>query len=451
MRGLIVSGCFVCMAARGLAGEAWQISRAIAGAASNTTVVSVSLDAHVYANSQPRWADMRVLDTAGREVPRAVEAERAYRFEELHVEHQAKLASVETLPCGGLAVVCALEGTNAVELTQLTIRTPLRDFEQAVTVMVPAPGNTWSAAGQAQPIFDYSRYADVRKTSVTLPALTNRLLKIVIGQADDTVFSAFATLTEESDGKQTKVRAFKRYHVEQRPFRIDSVTLRHTRRSAVEDERRVERVQAPSFTVEELREQKRTVLTVETAQWPLTGLVLQPLQQNFDRRAEVACEAPGGWRKLAVGRLTRSRLPGMEPVSRDTITFPETRASKMRVVIENDDNQPLALEPGSVTCLRQAYGVLFIAEPGESYRLVYGNPAPAPAPVYEQGVLEYLRSGQKAAVWTLAAASDDGVRVGAAVRARRFLVQHGMLLASLAVMVVLGVLLTRALRRLPSL
>lgn len=451
MRMLLGAGGLGCAAALSLAAaDGARVTRAIQGEAAATAVVAVPLDDPVFAHTQPQWADLRVTEVGGRDIPRAVEPERAYRFEERHVERTAVLNSVEQLPDGGLAVVCELEGTNALALTRLTVRTPLRDYEQSVTVAVQGAGGAWVPLRAAEPLFDYSRYADVKKESVALPDLTNRLFKLVIARADDTVFSTYASMTEERDAAETRQRTFKRYSVEQRPFRIDAVLFRDTRRVAVAGAPRTERLPVPAFTVEEQRERKQTVLTVEAAQWPLTGLALRPEQQNFDRRVTVSCEVPGGWRELAAGRLTRVRLPDTAPVEQCEITLPETRAARLRVVIENHDNPPLTFAAGSVGALRQAYRALFIAEPGTRYALVYGAPEPVAAPVYEQSVLNYLRGGRQAEVWPLAAAPDGSLRVGIAVHARRFLARHGLLLVSLAVMAALALLILRAVRRLPA-
>ncbi|HPB10588.1 MAG TPA: hypothetical protein PLW27_04520 [Kiritimatiellia bacterium] len=451
MRMLLGAGGLGCAAALSLAAaDGARMTRAIQGEAAATAVVAVPLDDPVFAHTQPQWADLRVTDADGRDIPRAVEPERAYRFEERHVEWPALLKSVEQLPDGGLAVVCELEGTNALTLTRLTVRTPLRDYEQSVTVSIRGADGAWVPLRTAEPLYDYSRYADVKKESVTLPNLTNRLFKLVIARADDRVFSAYASMIEERDAAETRQRTFKRYDVEQRPFRIDAVIFRDSRRVAVADTLRTERLAVPAFTVEEQRERKQTVLTVEAAQWPLTGLVLQPDQQNFDRRVTVSCDAPGGWRELAAGRLTRVRLPDTAPVEQCEIALPETRAARLRVVIENNDNPPLTFAAGSVSALRQAYRALFIAEPGARYALVYGNPEPVAVPVYEQSVLNYLRGGRQAQVWPLAAAPDGGLHIGAAVRVRRFFARHGLLLVSLAVMAALALLILRAVRRLPT-
>lgn len=427
------------------AGE-WRVSRAIIGETGTAAVAAVKLDAHVFANSLPDLADVRVLDGAGREVPRVIEAEREYTFEERHTPRAARLKSVEQLPEGGLAVVCEIERTNAVSLTRLSVRTPLRNYEQTVTVYVPDAAGSWRQVGKTEPLFDYSRFADVKKETVELPALTNHVFKFVIGQADDKVFSSYATLTEETEGGQTVQRLFKRYSVEKRPFRIDEVTFRDTERVAVAKEHPGEPVAAQGVEVSEDAAHKSTVLTFDAGRQPAVGLTLAPAEQNFERAVTVERAAPGGWSRVAQGRVVRTTLPGLTRQETD-IVFPETRAERLRVRVRNDDNPPLTFGTGSVTIRRQAYCAVFIADKGQGYRLAYGNPEVKASPVYEQGVTAYLRSGQKAAAWRLAPALEGTVTYGAAVRARQFLTRHGMLLLSVLVMAVLGLLIGRAARR----
>jgi len=424
----------------------WRVMREILGEAATTTVVAVPFDDHVFGHSLSGWIDVRVLDRAGREVPRVIEAERDYSFEERNVSRGAKITSLEQLPEGGLAVVCEIDRTNALSLTQLTIRTPLRNYEQTVTVYVPDRKTVWRQVRPPEPLFDYSRFADVKKETVDLPGVTNRVFKLVIARADDDVFSAYTSLTEEIDGVRKTQRAVKRYSVENRPFRIDAVAFRDTENIAVADKHRMERIPVKRTTVAENTANKITTLTFPSGRSPAVGLTLNPDQKNFERMITVECPVPGGWRVIGDGVLARSHLPGVQPSEHCEMGFTELRADTLRVKIRNDDNPPLTFGKEGVTLVRQLYSALFIAEKGEHYRLVYGNPDIKTAPVYEQSVTAYLRSGQKAAVWPLAHAANGTVAYGLRVSVRRMLTQHGMMLFSLLVMVALGVLILRAVR-----
>ena len=442
LRGAVV---LTLVAAASAAGE-WRVERELSGAAETAVAVAVALDAHVYANSLPDLADVRVLNQAGREVPRVILPERDYTFEERHTPRAARITRLDPLAKGGLAVECELERTNAVSLTQVRLSTPLRNYEQTVTVFVPEPEGAWRPLKAAEPLFDYSRYADVSKATVDLPAVTNRQFRLVIGQADDQVFSSYTSLTEEHAGGQTTQRLFKRYSVESRPFRIDAVSFRDTEWLAVPNTKREERVAARGVAVEEDAGQKATLLTFEAGRAPVIGIAVAPEQQNFERRVTVEAPAPGGWQKIREGRVMRSRLPGVAPEERLEVALDETRAERLRVRIHNDDNPPLTFGDGGLSLVLHRYCVAFIAEKGERYRLVYGNPEVQAAPVYEQGVTAYLGRGQKAAEWALAPAPEGAVTYGAAVRVKKVLTRYGMSLLSVLVMAALGVFILRAVR-----
>ena len=426
------------------AGE-WRVTREIGGETDATAVAAVPLDAHVFENSLPELADLRVLDSAGREVPRVIQPEHDFIFESRLTPREAKIKNLEQLADGGLAVVCEIERTNAVSLTRVTVRTPLRNYEQTVTVCVPDGEGAWRPVKAAEPLFDYSRFADVKKESVDFPALTNRQFKLVIGQADDRVFSSYPSMTEETDGGKAVQRQFKRYSVERRPFRIDAVSFSDTERVAVAKEKR-EQVTVRDVSVSEDAEHKSTVLTIRAARRPAVGVVLNPEQQNFERAVTVESEASGGWAPVARGRVVRSRLPGVKPRDEREVAFNEVCADTLRVLIRNDDNPPLTFGAGGVALSRRVYRVAFIAEKGERYRLAYCNPLIKAAPVYEQGVTAYLNSGQQAKVWSLSPAPAGAVAYGADVRARQFLAKRGMLLLSVAVMLALGFLILRAVK-----
>ena len=436
----------VCLLATHLTAGGWYVEREIVGKTDAATVVAVTLDDHAFAHSQAAWADVRVLDSKGREVPRVLQPEHTSRLETRHTQRETTLKDLEQLADGGLAVTCELTRTNAVSLTQLTVHTPLRNYEQTLTVFVPGPDGTWLPVRETEPLFDYSRYADVRKDSVELPALTNRVFRLVIGRADDKAFSAYTSMTEEQADTGATQRTFKRYEVENRPFRIDSVSFRDTTQVAVPDAPRTERTAAPAPTVTADKARKQTVLTVATGKRPVVGLAFDPDQQTFARTVELEYAVPGGWRTFANGSISRSRLPGMDSADRLEITFPETRTEQIRVRIRDDDNPPLTFGQDGITLVRQVYRVLFIAESSERYRLVYGNPDTIAAPVYEQNVLAYLSGGRKAVEWSLAAAPEGPMTYGVSVQVKRFLAKHGMLLISLIVMVTLGVLIARAVR-----
>jgi hypothetical protein len=105
-----------------------------------------------------------------------------------------------------------------------------------------------------------------------------------------------------------------------------------------------------------------------------------------------------GWRDLVVDRVVDVNLPGFGRTNL-VLVFPEHRVAQLRVTIENGDNPPLTdLKLAGAGPMRQ---VIWLAEPGRAYRLLYGGEN-FPAPVYDlDAVLAPVRQGLIPAVRVL--------------------------------------------------
>ncbi len=425
--------------------------REIIGQSSNqAAVVSVELDSHTFNHSQDRWADLRVINRkTGSEVPRLVEPLRNYKRTEKIIRHPVAIQRVEQLPDGGLAAVCSLDQHIKVSLTGLRIETPLTDYEQSVQVLLPAGQDDWQPHGTIQLLYDYSRYANVRKNEIEFPAFTNLTFKLILGKADDQLFSRQRTITEEHDANAAKERGIKRYQVEQRPFRIDNISAEDTRIEFEPGPLMTTDLPLPQFSSQTSTRKGTTSLTIETFNWPLVNLRVEPEQQNFERTVALAKPTATGWQTITRSKISQVSLPGMAGHDARTITFDETRADKLRLTIDNHDNPPLTFKPDSLSASHIRYQMLFIAEPGCEYSLYYRHPEPQPMPRYEENILLYLREGRSAVTWELGEASTVSAD-SFWLRLRYFVVGHAMLLASIVIIIALGLLLLQAARKMKA-
>lgn len=101
---------------------------------------------------------------------------------------------------------------------------------------------------------------------------------------------------------------------------------------------------------------------------------------TFHRLALIEASDDGkAWR--SVGRGALSAIDTRRLRDRQTsLGFPETTARYRRITIENADDRPLRISAVRFHAVRR--GIVFRAEPGQAYRLEYGN-AQAPAPRYD--------------------------------------------------------------------
>ncbi len=117
---------------------------------------------------------------------------------------------------------------------------------------------------------------------------------------------------------------------------------------------------------------RSTQWLITTDNAPLTKLRVQTANRNFSRTARVEIEGRQGVETscCAITTTTLSHIDFRDTQREElTIEFPETRAEKLRLVIENRDSPPLALT--GIEAFGSAYEAIFLAAAGEKYQLSY--------------------------------------------------------------------------------
>lgn len=379
----------------------FPFSRDLQGvAAGRTEVVSVVLDAPVMAASADEFRDLRVLDDRGLEVPCAVEKVTTNATRVVRRAVASRAVALKELPGNRIEAEFELteEGGRA---DGFDIRTPLRDFVRAVTVEGSADGATWRPLVAAAEILDYTRYLDVRRTEVALPAGDCRRFRISIANASVDRAQPLVRLVRQRGGSDAGAET-QTQEMLRTPFRIDSVAFWRNE-TVVERSREIGRSwDLPAPARAELGPEKATEFTLDTGRRPMNRLTLATDTKNFSRHGTVLVPSVEngvtGWRDFASGRLVSVDLPGYAELAL-SIDFPEQRAGQIRVKVSNGDNPPLAAVKFSAT--GPVYRLLMLAETGRIYRLFYGAPE-MKAPAYDlAAVLAPVRQGLQPAEWAM--------------------------------------------------
>jgi len=135
-----------------------------------------------------------------------------------------------------------------------------------------------------------------------------------------------------------------------------------------------EEIQTFPLTIIQNTEQKTTEAVVDTGGtgYPTHAIALTSTSKNFNRRVVVhGSNDKTNWSLLSqdyIFALDTKLFKG----SHLTIQYPETTSRYIRVVIFNEDNQPVAL---SQTASVKSYSrsLIFEVQPGEQYELYTGN------------------------------------------------------------------------------
>ena len=350
-------------------------------------LLSIMLDTEVFSTTQDRLADIRLLDGAGKPVPYLLRKVQTTRARALRTTWPARQLTARPLDDGGLEITVQLDEKDP-HPNGLSLNSPLRNFEQRVRVYTSADRQQWEPAGEEAVIFDYSRYMDVRSDSVSFPETAGRHFRIVIDNVTVEQQSELLALTRRLRGAEETERT-EQVTIDRRPFRIDRIDfwreVEHDR--ATGDEKTNYPVTAHRVAHDK---KKQSIVHVDMRRQPLTSLELETPDRNFSRHAAVEVEKMQGvkrtWEKIGEGTLSRVDFKNLKR-EKLSISFPESRHTQYRIVIDDRDSPPLKV--AGIKAEGNVYEVVYLAIPDGHYQLLYGSADAEPA-TYDTAALQEL-------------------------------------------------------------
>jgi hypothetical protein len=384
-------------------------------------IVASALDSDVYEGTREGFADLRVFDGEGAEVPYLLEKVGQTRTVQVRRTTPAKDVSLRELPEGGLEIQ-ASEDPKAPPAEGVSLITPLVNYLQRVEVLSSGDGKTWQPLASEALIFDYSRYIDVANHDVPLSKNRHRRFRILVRDVTAVQESQLMELTRRIRAGKEAERE-ETIAIERRPFRIDRIEFWYN--SSQEERRGDVKVPYPitDFKIEQNEPAHQTVIEVQSRREPLTALSLDTSSRNFQRRVAIQAPVKKGvrteWHDIAAGTITRIDFRELQREEM-AVSFPETRSDRYRIVIANGDNPALAVT--GVRAEGNVHRLLFLAAPGVAYHLAYGSET-AKAPSYDTLALrESLGRGYQPVQFTLAEqVTQPGVSEPAGGRLRNLL------------------------------
>lgn len=326
----------------------WEYSAPIAADVSQARLVRVLVPETVARRVLPQFADLRVIDDRGTEVPFVLHARVEHRTRE---RRPARLQDVTHGPDeNARATVDVGEGSThgAALHNAIEIQTPLDNFSARVAIDVSRDGARWRKLVEGAPIYRFAQHDLAGNQTVRYIDNTSRYLRLRI------------TVTDGADTfPLTGARVW--HEVVQEPELIRVEATFHTDRAAPGDE---------SWWLADRGAPGQ----------PVSQIVFAVGQETFHRPVRVRTGDDGRtWRTSGGGDVYR--LVGRDGKREKLrVGFDETRARWVRVEIVNRSDAPLAdLQLDLMGTPRR---VVFRAEPGRHYLLLYGNPR-AKAAEYE--------------------------------------------------------------------
>jgi hypothetical protein len=312
----------------------WMYYKDIFGASGG--IVKFPLDEEIFAGAKGDISDLRVMTSAGREIP--------YK---LLVEQNENSVTAVALKITnnsyvkGVSSSAILEAPQGKIINRLHITTADKNFRRNVKVYGSADQKEWNTVLDSGYIYDYT---DVKgnfhsqDTTVDFPDSTFPYLKIEI--SDD----------------------------ENNPIKIASVEAsEYVKKTAREVAR------TPAFTKTEDAQHKETIIIADASQRgiPIMKATLAAGGENFNRAVFIySGNGDDKWNFLGQEYIFRYHTPRFSG-EKLTVQFPETNDRYLKIVIQNKDDAPLEITGAQTFATYRE--VVFQTEPGSQYRVYYGN------------------------------------------------------------------------------
>lgn len=356
------------------------------------SLLGVILEDSIYAAGSDGFRDLRVKDRNGVEIPYLVQKITGSKTVVSRETIDSAIESFNKVGEEGIVVTAKLDN-GEVNADGLTIVTKQRDFEYGLQIQGSADGRDWQPLVENATIYDYSRYMAVERREVELPANQYRHFKITVDKAAQTHLANLTELTRLLEDGEERQRSERRgLHYE--ALRIERIDFWHKQTETVPEEAKSFDYAVENFTVRQDDELKTTLIDIQTRRQPLTGFAVKTGTLNFSRNAEVQIPLQHGIesRWQTIGNATLEAL-NFQDISHEQsrIGFSEQRRANYRIVIHDQDSPPLHIT--GVNGVGNGYRLLFLSEPGNRYRLYYGNDKAESARYDTASIRELLRRG----------------------------------------------------------
>jgi len=261
----------------------------------------------------------------------------------------------------------------------LLIESPLKDFEKQVDVSVSDDGKTWTPLVKNELIFDYTQFADFRKTRVALPKNQGVFFKVTIKSCLESAASPFLEISRssgQSEGDLTEVHK----SIRSRPFRIDKISFDQTIMEEKIDGFKTTEYPVSNFTVTPEKDPTRTLIEWVSNGAPVSEIELRTSQRNFRRTVSIEGKPRPDteWMHLKRCDIYHYQLDTFIK-SNLTIPISESQMSRYRITVAEDPASPVAFD--RVVTRGPVYQMVWIGDNSKSYDVYFRAGKSAEHPV----------------------------------------------------------------------
>ncbi|NCC50147.1 MAG: hypothetical protein EOM20_02925 [Spartobacteria bacterium] len=344
-------------------------------------VGSFLLDNDMYASTDGSYANVRLIDENGAEVP-------FYLRKKVHTVTQIVESAISSRILDferdddNIAGILVQKGEGEKAPEALLLKTGNRNFEKFVSVYGGHSPGQWVEIVRDVEIYDYSRFINVRNTRIEIPRQDFEFFRIDIANfteqksADD-----FEVTTDKREGQIFS--EVERRRMRDESIHIEDIELKAKKIVARPDEPFRTACEIGALTMAPDEKRQATIWTFQSDRQPLVSFSFDTPSRNFSRRFRIE-GAPGGpkpeWRNLADTTLHKFEIGNLRDDNLTAALNGERRFAQYRVTVFNQDNASLAID--SVIATGLVYEVVFLPDPLARYTVLYGGEE-IRAPMYD--------------------------------------------------------------------
>lgn len=346
-------------------------------------VATIALDADMFAVTQDDLRDIRLIDPHGAEQAYLLKRAVAVHAHTERVPHPHRVVSVEETQDNTLVIVIEMTDRR-VEIDGMTLHTPLKNFERALDVSYGNDGRNWAPLITGSVIYDYTRFMDVHNRDILFPTPTRaRYYRIVIHNVTDEYATSLQHITRSAEDSAAWTQ--ERKDIARQPLRIDRIDVWRNVRVPARTREETSAYAPVEWKTYTDTTQRVTYVDIMARRIPVSRIELHSSDNNFSRRVDIgALNDDGPMTILARGRITRIHL-GAVRQEQMTLSIPEGRRMRYRLVIPHEDNPPITIT--DVRLHGPLYRLHWLPQTAtDVYTLVYGN-ASARQPHYDVAAL----------------------------------------------------------------
>ncbi len=331
-----------------------------------------TLDDDLYRETADDLADLRLIGPDGHEVPYV--ARLATRTDTVTLRYPIELKTVDfkEQPDNSITFIVRREMTDSIP-DELEIMTSAVNFEKSVSVYGSEDRLAWRTIADHHPIFDYSRYLDVRNSTVPLKSAACTYYKVVIGNALEVKRSPFTQIVNET-GIKRGVR-YESFVQNAEPFRIEQAVFRAVKSQVRAANPLQVACALPVTGTSSDTTEKATLMYCRSERQPINEIRLVTTSRIFRRQVEVAgtddTTRTPTWTPLATGIVYRLKIGAWQQEDLRISLGGSHRYLRYRLRIANEDNPPI--EVTGVSAMGEIHRVYFFRDQAETLMVYYGG------------------------------------------------------------------------------